>query len=41
MAAISARDIWAVGWSGQGYPVNATVIEQWNGKTWKQIPGSP
>jgi FG-GAP-like repeat len=43
LAAISATDVWAVGYAGQG-PTSAggvnyrTLVEHWNGATWEVIP---
>jgi hypothetical protein len=40
VAATSARNAWAVGWTGDPGP-NGALIEHWNGKTWKRIwPGT-
>ncbi|MGO9080031.1 MAG: hypothetical protein ACLQDY_13455 [Streptosporangiaceae bacterium] len=41
VAALSARSAWAVGntqYQNNCAPKCATVIERWNGSTWKQIP---
>src|SRR6266851_2911994 len=35
LAAVSARDVWAVGSAATGEP----LIEHWNGRTWAQVPG--
>lgn len=44
VTAISARDIWAVGLSITNTGVRKTLIEQWNGSTWRIVsspsPGS-
>ena len=43
LAAISATDVWAVGYAGQG-PTSAggvnykTLVEHWNGASWEVIP---
>lgn len=38
VAAISARNIWAVGQIGDNGPGTRTLIEHWNGRTWKRVP---
>ena len=35
MAAISASNAWAVGYTRNSY---RTLIERWNGTAWKQVP---
>src|SRR5215467_2776206 len=37
-AATSASNAWAVGSYASGTGRNRTLIERWNGKTWKQVP---
>jgi hypothetical protein len=37
VAAVSARDAWAVGYSGRGNHTQV-LIEHWNGSDWKAIP---
>src|SRR6266567_1186459 len=37
VVAISANDIWAVGWTG-GRSGPVTLTEHWNGSTWSRIP---
>jgi len=34
VAATSATDAWAVGYSGSGIGPTKTLILRWNGKTW-------
>jgi hypothetical protein len=41
VAAVSRSDAWAVGFSGNGWPatsVNKTLIERWNGSSWRIWP---
>jgi hypothetical protein len=40
VAATSARDVWAVGWTGGSSEGNnqQTLIEHWNGKVWRRVP---
>src|SRR5436190_12166876 len=38
VAAVSANDIWAVGYYGQASGANQTLIEHWDGKSWSVIP---
>jgi hypothetical protein len=37
VVAISANDVWAVGWTG-GDSGPVTLIEHWNGSTWSVVP---
>ena len=37
VAAVSARDAWAVGFAGNPHS-HKTLIGRWNGKTWKRVP---
>jgi hypothetical protein len=37
VVAISADDVWAVGWTG-GNSGPITLIEHWNGSTWSVVP---
>ena len=37
VVAISANDVWAVGWTG-GNSGPVTLIEHWNGSTWSVVP---
>ncbi len=40
VAATSARNAWAVGWTGNRGP-NGALIEHWNGKRWRRVwPGT-
>ncbi len=38
ITAISASDIWAVGYEVIGFFENQTLIEHWNGKQWSVVP---
>ena len=38
VAAISARDAWAVGYAGS-HSTSEPLIAHWNGKAWKRLPG--
>jgi hypothetical protein len=41
VAAISANDAWAVGWTGTGPDLGGTsqtLIEHWNGNAWTRVP---
>ncbi len=38
VAATSASDAWAVGWTGPNSGASGTLIEHWNGKTWTRVP---
>lgn len=38
VAATSARDAWAVGYYVTSQHLTRTLIEHWNGKTWKRLP---
>src|SRR5262249_19259213 len=38
VAAASATSAWAVGFYSGSTGANRTLIERWNGKTWKQVP---
>ncbi len=38
VAAISAKDVWAVGEYAPGSGGAATLIEHWDGKAWSQVP---
>ena len=41
VTATSPCNAWAVGWTGTGYQPGAssqTLIEHWNGRTWKRVP---
>lgn len=37
VAAVSARDAWAVGYSGRGNRTQV-LVEHWNGSAWKRVP---
>lgn len=39
IAAVSTRDVWAIGSSNNNSPVTDTLIEQWNGTSWSTIKG--
>jgi hypothetical protein len=39
VAATSADNAWAVGWTGSQAP-NGALIEHWNGKKWKRLPAN-
>jgi len=38
VAAISANDVWAVGWYYTDNNISNTLIEQWNGTSWVIVP---
>ena len=38
VAAISATDVWAVGYYINGTGVNQTLVEHWNGSAWSVVP---
>lgn len=41
VTAISANNVWAVGWTRSAAP-NGALIEHWNGRRWRRIPtGTP
>ena len=37
VAAVSASDVWAVGFSRSGSAASLTLIEHWNGSSWSQV----
>jgi hypothetical protein len=38
MAVTSPRGAWAVGWSTTASIHSATLIEQWDGRSWEIVP---
>jgi hypothetical protein len=39
--ALSATDIWATGWRGDGNGTFATLVEHWDGHSWTVLPTPP
>ena len=39
-AAVSPNSIWAVGWSYTSSLSTRSLVEQWNGRKWKVVPGA-